>query len=317
VSSKTRSNELKVGALLLVSVAVFGWLSVQIGAFQGFGETLTVRVTFNNASGLVVDSGVKIAGVDVGTVQSLEIDFDVAVAVLELQTSAGIRQDVVAQVRSRSLLGEKYVALSPRSSSAPLLVDGNEIESKPSVEIDDLVSAMGPLLSEVNPEDVARLVASLATLSSNVGNESASLLAKTQTLLDRLGEAAEIAPALKEDVPPLLKDLRRTVRETRVTVGKADTAIAEARALMTQLDKSTSGLPGVVADVQKAIDTIEPGLDDLKRAMEASDSAAENLAKILTNWKDFDEGDLTRVLREEGVLVRLKEPKKKKKPSEE
>ena len=173
------------------------------------------------------------------------------------------------------------------------------------------------LLSEVNPEDVARLVASLATLSSNVGNESASLLAKTQTLLDRLGEAAEIAPALKEDVPPLLKDLRRTVRETRVTVGKADTAIAEARALMTQLDKSTSGLPGVVADVQKAIDTIEPGLDDLKRAMEASDSAAENLAKILTNWKDFDEGDLTRVLREEGVLVRLKEPKKKKKPSEE
>lgn len=317
MTSKTRNNELKVGALLLVSVAVFGWLSVQIGAFQGFGETLAVRVTFNNASGLVADSGVKIAGVDVGTVQSLNIDFDVAVAVLELRTDAQVRKDVVAQVRSRSLLGEKYVALSPRSSSAPLLKDGDEIESKPSVEIDDLISALGPLLSEVNPEDVAKLVASLATLSSNVGSESATLLSKTQTLLDRLTEAAEIAPAIKTDVPPLLKDLRRTVKETRVTVGKADTAITEARALMAKLTESTSGVPGVVADVQKAIDTIEPGLDDLKRAMEASDSAAESLAKMLSNWKDFDERDLTRVLREEGVLVRLKEPKKRKKSAED
>ena len=317
MSSKTRTNELKVGALLLLSVAVFGWLSIQIGAFQGFGETLSVTVTFNNASGLVVDSGVKIAGVDVGTVQSLEIDFDVAVAVLELQVGAAVREDVVAQVRSRSLLGEKYVALTPRSATAPLLKDGGTITSKASVEIDDLVSALGPLLKEVNPEDVAKLVSSLATLSSNVGSESATLLAKTQALLDRLGEAAEVAPAIKEDVPPLLKDLRRTVREMRTTVGKADAMIEEARTLMAQLDESTDGIPAVVVDVQKALDTLEPGLDDLKRAMETSDSAMKHLDSILDNWKDFDERDLTRVLREEGVLVRLKEPRKKKPQREE
>jgi phospholipid/cholesterol/gamma-HCH transport system substrate-binding protein len=312
VSSKTRKNELKVGALLLVSVLVFGWLSIQIGAFGGFGETIHVRVTFNNASGLVVDSGVKVAGVDVGSVESLEVEFDVAVAMLELQADAGLRQDVVAQVRSRSLLGEKYVALTPRSPEAPLLQDGDEIKSRPSVEIDDLISALGPLLSEVNPEDVAKLVSSLATLSSNVGGESASLLAKTQTLLDRLNEAAEIAPAIKEDIPPLLKDLRRAVKETRGTVGKAELTIDEAREVLAQIGRSTEGVPGVVKGIQKAIDTLEPGLDDLKRAMETSDSAMKNLDAMLANWTDFDEKDLSRLLREEGVLVRLKEPKKKK-----
>jgi len=306
---------MKVGVLLLVAVAVFSWLSIQIGAFQGFGETLKVHVTFNNASGLVVDSGVKIAGVDVGSVESLAVDFDVAVAVLEIRKDAGIRADVLAQVRSRSLLGEKYVALTPQSVDSPLLVDGGEIKSKASVEIDDLVAALGPLLSEVNPEDVAELVGSLATLASNLGGESQSLVAKTQTLLDRLNEAAEIAPSLKAEIPPLLKDLRRTVKETRQTVGKAEEAIDEARTVLKDVEAGVKGVPGVVKDLQAAIDGIEPGIDDLKRAMEASDSAVQNLDKILANWKNFDEKDLRRLLREEGVLVRLTEPKKKKKKS--
>lgn len=86
---------------------------------------------------------------------------------------------------------------------------------------------------------------------------------------------------------------------------------------MAQLDESTDGIPAVVVDVQKALDTLEPGLDDLKRAMETSDSAMKHLDSILDNWKDFDERDLTRVLREEGVLVRLKEPRKKKPQREE
>jgi len=313
VSSKTRQNEMKVGALLLVALAVFGYLSVQIGAFQGFGETIPVYVTFNNASGLVVDSGVKVAGVDVGTVESLSIDFDVAVAVLQLKKEAGLRTDVLAQVRSRSLLGEKYVALTPRSKDAPLLSEGDRIESTKSVEIDDLVSALGPLLSEVNPQDVASLVGSLAQISANLGGESESLLKKTQLLLDQLNVVAEIAPDLKADIPPLLKDLRRTVRTTRETVEKAETAVQEARTVLDQLKKGTKGVPGVVDDLQAAIDSLEPGLDDLNRAMERSDSAAKSLDTILANWKSFDRKDLRRLLREEGVLVRLTEPKKKKK----
>ena len=124
MNARTRSNEMKVGGLLLLALVVFAWLSIQIGAFQGFGETIRVHVTFNNASGLVVDSAVKIAGVEVGRVSSLVVDFDVARAELELQAEAGIRNDVVAQVRSRSLLGEKYVALTPdqRTPQSPRMM---------------------------------------------------------------------------------------------------------------------------------------------------------------------------------------------------
>jgi phospholipid/cholesterol/gamma-HCH transport system substrate-binding protein len=312
VNAKTRQNEMKVGALLLAALVVFAYLSVQIGAFQGFGETIPVYVTFNNASGLVVDSGVKVAGVDVGTVESLSVDFDVAVAVLQIKKEAGLRTDVRAQVRSRSLLGEKYVALTPRSKDAPLLAEGDRIESTDSVEIDDLVSALGPLLSEVNPQDVASLVGSLSRISANLGGESKTLLEKTQLLLDQLNVAAEIAPDLKAEIPPLLKDLRKTVRTTRETVEAAETTVQEARAVLAQFKDGTKGVPGVVDDLQAAIDSIEPGLDDLNRAMEQSDSAAKNLDAILANWKGFDRDDLRRLLREEGVLVRLKEPKKKK-----
>ncbi|MEE2828039.1 MAG: MlaD family protein [Myxococcota bacterium] len=313
MTGRKRQNELKVGGLLLLAVAVFAWLSIQIGAFQGFGDTLEVTVTFDDAAGLVADSSVKVAGVEVGRVESLGIRFDEAVAVLSLQADAQIRNDVQAQVRSRSLLGEKYVQLQPRSPDAPLLKDGDVIENTvPSVEIDDLVATIGPLLSEVSAEDVASLVSSLAGLAGNLDDESKGLISSTRTLLERLNVAAEVAPAIKEEVPPLLKDMRRTVREARSTIKEADQAIRRAEEVLGEVDRSAGEVPALLADLQKAIDTLEPGLDDLKRAMEGSDAVVKSVDKVLGNWEDFNEADLRRLLREEGVLVRLKEPRKKK-----
>ena len=51
------------------------------------------------------------------------------------------------------------------------------------MEIDDLITALGPLLGEVNPADVARLTSSLADISSTMSAESSDLVAKVQTLL--------------------------------------------------------------------------------------------------------------------------------------
>ena len=313
MTGRKRQNELKVGGLLLLAVAVFAWLSIQIGAFQGFGERLRVTVTFDDAAGLVADSSVKVAGVEVGRVESLGIRFNEAVAVLSLQADAQIRQDVRAQVRSRSLLGEKYVQLEPRSLDAPLLQDGDVIEhTVPSVEIDDLVATIGPLLSEVSAQDVASLVSSLAGLAGNLDDESEGLITSTRTLLEQLNIAAEVAPAIKSEVPPLLKDMRRTVREARSTIKDADGAIRRAEEVLGKVDQSAGEVPALLADLQKAMDTLEPGLDDLKRAMEESDAVVKSMHKVLGNWEDFNKEDLRRLLREEGVLVRLKEPRKKK-----
>lgn len=314
---RTRTHEIRVGILLLVAAAVFGWLAIQIGAFRSLGETVTVTVELPDAAGLVKDSAVKVSGVEVGGVQDLRVDFDTAVATLVLRADAQIRQDVRAEVRARSLLGEKFVALVPQSPDAPLLADGGTITHvRPSVEIDQVIAAIGPLLQEVDAKDIASLVESLSSIAASLANSSDDLAGDVGELLDALKEAAKLAPALTEDVPPLLKDARRAVRRLDGTLVKVEGALDEVTPLadragttLDHIDAAAKSVPPAADEARTLMKKVQPGVDDLTRALESSDEAVERLNTVLKNFEGFDEEALRRLLRQEGVLVRLKPEK--------
>ncbi|MCO4771324.1 MAG: MCE family protein [Deltaproteobacteria bacterium] len=305
-----RRNELLVGALVLLAGLVFTWMSVQVGALKALGDTVTVSATFNDAAGLVPDAAVKIAGVKVGAVRSLEVDFDKAVVTMVLDRSANVREDVRAQIRARSLLGEKYVALKPKSPEATLLADGGTISNvSAAIDIDDLLRAIGPLLEEVKPEDVSKLVAAAGEILEAAGDEAPELLAKTNSLLDTLNEAGEIVPTLKSEVPALMRDLRATTKRVNATIETVDALLVKAETIATDVEGLAGDAPDALAEVRAMIAEVQPGMDDLRAAMEQSDEAVASLRKVLSNVEGLDEAAVTRILREEGVLVRVKPPK--------
>ena len=314
---RTRTNEIRVGILLLVAAGVFGWLAIQIGGLRAFGDSLTVTVRLPDAAGLVTDSAVKVAGVEVGGVKGLEIDFDEAVVTLALRADSGLRTDVRAEVRARSLLGEKYVALVPQSETTPLLQDGGVITNvRAAMEIDQIIASFGPLLQEVDPKAIASLVDSLATIAASVSGSSDDLTADMSAFLAALREAAKLAPALTEDVPPLLKDARRAVQKLNGSLDKVDVAVEgftpladRAGQTLGRIDAAADAVPPALDEARAIMKTVEPGADDLARAMESSDEVVARLNAVLANFEDFDEEALRRLLRQEGVLVRLKPEK--------
>ena len=122
--SRTRTREIGVGALLVASLGLLAWMSIQVGALQGMGPAVAVSATLDDAAGLTEGAEVKVAGVAVGVVTRLTVDHDVAVVDFEVRESAGLRRDAIVQVRARSLLGEKYLDVSPQGRDAALLRDG-------------------------------------------------------------------------------------------------------------------------------------------------------------------------------------------------
>lgn len=309
----SRRNELLVGGLVLLAALVFTWMSVQVGALKALGDTVTVTATFNDAAGLVPDAAVKVAGVKVGAVSKLEVDFDKAVVTLVLDRSAQVREDVRAQIRARSLLGEKYVALKPGSPDAALLADGGAITNvAKAIDVDDLLRAIGPLLAEVKPEDVAQLVAAAGEVLEAAGDEAPALLEKANQLLDTLNEAAEVVPTLKTEVPALVRDLRGTARRLETTIDSVDALLAKADGMATSLEPATSQAPEAMTELRALMAELEPGMDDLRAAIERSDEVVASLEKVLGNVEGLDAEAVRKILREEGVLVRLKPPPKGK-----
>jgi len=309
----SRRNELLVGGLVLLAGLIFTWMSIQVGALKALGDTIEVTATFEDAAGLVEDAAVKIAGVKVGGVKDLSIDFDKAVVTLVLDAKAGLRNDVRAQVRARSLLGEKFIALTPQTKTAPLLANGDSIKTIGTVDIDELVTAIGPLLAEVRPEDMAKLVEAAGSILGTVEAEAPELVDEAKTLLGRLNEMASIAPSIKTEVPAALADVRTAARRLDATITKVDGLLDSMEGIVQEAEGAMGQVTPAVKDVLALLDEIGPGVDDLRSAMEQSDEAMASIRKVLENVEGLDEEAVVRILREEGVLVRLKAPPPPKK----
>ena len=106
-----------IGALVLAVVVV---LVIGTGAGSD-DDTYEVRAIFDNAGFLVPGEDVKVAGVVVGTISSLDVTPDrKAVVVLKITDPAfrDFKQDATCSVRLQSLLGEKYVACEPTRPKA-------------------------------------------------------------------------------------------------------------------------------------------------------------------------------------------------------
>jgi virulence factor Mce-like protein len=101
-------------ALVLCASAVV--LVMATGASNGGGSGYTVRAIFNNAFSVIPGEDVKIAGVKVGKIESLDVTKDQKAAVvlrIDLPGFGDWRKDATCTIRPQSLIGEKFVECTP------------------------------------------------------------------------------------------------------------------------------------------------------------------------------------------------------------
>ncbi len=298
-----RRIEISLGILVLVSLAILAYLAVQMGHLKGIGQTVRVQVVFPNASGLVEDASVKVAGVKIGRVERLEVDFDQARATLLLDRDAHIRKDARVTIRARSLLGEKYVEISPRSRTAPLARDGDVLEAGPiGLDMDELVGELGPLIQGV---DIKKLGVLVDQINALVADNSEGLTQAIQRLNDILARVQQVQfddPATRDDVRTLIHNLAQASRELPHAVRKADetlTVFAE------QVEPALQNLDTAAAEIGPAITRLQNLVDQAQQTMTAIDQLITLLSPMLERLGTVDYARLRKVLREEGVLIRL------------
>jgi len=299
-------NEVGVGCMMLVALGVLAGLALQVGAIRGLGDHVVVDVLLNDAVGLSTGAMVSIAGVPVGRVEALEVDFDKARATLAIEADAGVRNDVVVVVRARSVLGEKYVELVPESKEAPLLKDGDVLENtRGQVEIDQLVTRMAPLLDAVSPDTLAKVGASLDQALAADPERPARMLADAERLLQNAADASETLPALVGDARDTLGAARGTFSSVKRASDAAVPVLARADGAVQRLDALVANvppdeLPALLADLRAAA-------KEGRLAISRLDGAGTDAAELLDKLNSITTDDLAYWAREEGVLIRIKE----------
>jgi len=134
------SVEFIVGIFALIAVASAGYLSVGLGDIRLLpSNEYTIFAEFDNVSGLKTGASVEIAGVQVGQVTDINLKDSVARLTLSLNRAVSIRDDDMALIRTKGIIGDRYVKLSRGASSNFLKPGDTIVETESVVDIEDLI----------------------------------------------------------------------------------------------------------------------------------------------------------------------------------
>jgi phospholipid/cholesterol/gamma-HCH transport system substrate-binding protein len=134
------SLEFWVGLFLVVAVAAVGYLAVGLGDVKMFqSDRYAIVAEFDNISGLKNGASVEIAGVPVGEVTGIQLADPVARITLSIDRGIQIRNDDIALIRTKGIIGDRYVKIS-RGSSDSFVEPGKRMpETESVVDFEDII----------------------------------------------------------------------------------------------------------------------------------------------------------------------------------
>lgn len=163
---KQSINKIKLGIFVSIGLVILIAGIYYIGETKKlFSSTFRVSAMFNDVNGLQVGNNVRFAGINVGTVDDIEIITDTSVKVdmvIAEKTRRFIKKDAKAIIGSDGLMGNKILNISPGTNKSPI-TDNAMIGTNKPISMDDML-----LTLKVTIDNAAIITDDLATVMNNI-----------------------------------------------------------------------------------------------------------------------------------------------------
>jgi len=139
---KRAGLELTVGIFVLLGLACLAYLAINLGKMEIFGRGYQIFANFDNVSGLKNGAAVEVAGVEVGRVDSIRLtSFFQARVGMKLQPGLKVHDDAIASIRTKGIIGDKFLKLSPGSSEKLVPPGGTIIHTESGIDLEELIGS--------------------------------------------------------------------------------------------------------------------------------------------------------------------------------
>lgn len=158
------SNEIKTGVVVVIAVVVAAIFYIRTTDFSG--GVYKLKTYFNYAEGVKPDSIVKLAGIDVGRVESISFNYvpDTKVElILAIDTKAKVREDSIAYISQSGLIGDAYIGITAGSPDKQFVKDGAMLISEDPVEMRKLMRK-----ADAIAENLDKTLVEVKSLAANV-----------------------------------------------------------------------------------------------------------------------------------------------------
>lgn len=296
---------IKLGVFIVVTVVLTAILGISIANINTT-STNTYSARFSDATLLLPNDDVRIAGVRVGQVKDVKI-VDKRQAQVDFQVDAGrkLPAGVTAQIKFRNLVGQRYVSLGegtgdPNQTLAP----GGSIpitHTTPALDLTELFNGFKPLFTALNPDDVNKLSYEVIQVLQGEGGTVDSLLAHTASLTTTIADKDKVIGEVIDNLngvldtvnahTPQLSDLIVKLQQLVSGLAQDRKPIGDAISSLGTLATTTAGLLSDVREPLKddigALGTLTKNLNDNQALVEHFIQFLPQKVTALTSTADY------------------------------
>ncbi|MCW1883810.1 MlaD family protein [Luteolibacter flavescens] len=284
MGESSRKTELWVGLFVFIGLTLLGALVVQFGRF---GDRLhgkyQVMVVFDDASGLIKGSEIRMGGARIGKVEEHpELNSDVKVqVVMSINEAIHIPEKSMIQIASATLLGDKMIVITPppsRESTGRYIEPGSVVRGGGPSGLDAIQN---------NAESISRdariLMEDAGVTFKKVDAAVDDIRAVTSRLVATLDKVND--SILSEQN---LKSIDGTLANFEKATAELAPTVAEARSAIAAFEKASASAQGTFANADRRIDELKPALEEVPKAVASLSRAADKAGQAIDRAEQGD-----------------------------
>jgi phospholipid/cholesterol/gamma-HCH transport system substrate-binding protein len=280
-SSARLTTTAKVGAFAVVTLVAAIFIYRFVTKSSGSGSGYRVHAIMADATGVAQRSQVRIAGIAVGTVESVRLEHSKARVDIRMKPDIPLYEDAMVAKVSTSLLGEYFLSLSPGTEGRRVLKDGDRIGVViEATTPDQIMKDVGSISKDVKKVTEA-LAASVGTEEGkeNIRDILANLARATEALNETVRENRDsirnivvnterITAESRPEIKDILENVRVATSEVRELVGRAEGGEAqpgEVRQIVDKVNRASTSLESALKNIDEVSGRLERGEGTLGR----------------------------------------------------
>jgi len=265
---------------LAITVALMAAAYV-VGGMKIFHRSYSISAVFSDASDVSAGDPVRVAGIDVGKVSSIQRRPHSVQMALQINKGVKLSQGITASIRLRTLLGKKFVDIAD-PGTGPQLASGAvipETRTKPATDVDEVITAFK---GSVQRTDVAAVNSVMQEFDKVMAGRSGDV----SRLLQGLSSLSTNLAGRKADIDKLIAasdDLSKAVDDRRVALG---TSLDGMAAALDALSARRQELSSLLDGVTQLSDHLAPLIQRNQGTLDKTLSDLITVAQVLNDKKD-------------------------------
>jgi phospholipid/cholesterol/gamma-HCH transport system substrate-binding protein len=283
------SLETRIGLFVALAVLAAAIILERVGSFESLQRGKHVNALFSNIQDLKIGDRVKMAGVEVGRVQDIQLTNNKVLVMMKVRPAAQLKTDSIATIKFTGLLGQNFVSVDFGTPQGEALKDKQ-------------------FVATAEQADLSAMMQKIDKVAEGVENVTKSFTGfKIDTLVgplrDFIGANKDPLTTTISNLQTMSFDISSQIAQGKGTLGKLikdETLYNTALSTVSNLQDTATEIKTTVAEARKMVDEVNAGNGTIGQLV-TNDKLYRETTEAMTNAKEI----LQKVNQGQGTVGKL------------